>query len=170
MIITLCGSARFEPWFHAWNKALTLAGHTVFSLACFPSIEGEREWYTPEQKAELDSAHLRKIDASDAVLVLNVAAYIGPSTLREIEHARRTETQLYFLESWGEGLGIGPNHSQEHRDKFRKYFERDGIAHWPASPVDTYRIGVANPWHPDLLGERGSLGRLAAIELQESMP
>jgi hypothetical protein len=29
MIITLCGSSRFEPWFHAWNQALSLSGHVV---------------------------------------------------------------------------------------------------------------------------------------------
>ena len=40
LTITLCGSARFEAEFHKWNKALTLSGHTVFSLGCFPSIEG----------------------------------------------------------------------------------------------------------------------------------
>lgn len=55
MIITLCGSARFEQDFHEWNERLTLAGHCVFSLAVFPSIKGgEKNWYTDEVKQTLD--------------------------------------------------------------------------------------------------------------------
>lgn len=164
MIITLCGSARFEPWFHVWNEALTLAGHTVFSLSCFPSVKRSREWYTEEQKSELDAAHRRKIEASDAIFVLNVAAYIGSSTMGEINHAKKLNRGIYFLESWGEGRGIGPDHSSEHRSKYREFFESsDGITRWPTSPIDTFRVGIANPWSHVLLGNGDNLGRRAAI-------
>ena len=62
MIITLCGSARFEAWYHMWNEALSLAGHRVFGLASYPSMhEGEKSWYTPEQKVTLDMVHKQKI-------------------------------------------------------------------------------------------------------------
>lgn len=36
MIITLCGSSRFEAWFHMWNQALGLAGRCAFGLSSYP--------------------------------------------------------------------------------------------------------------------------------------
>ncbi len=120
MIITLCGSARFEPWFHMWNRALGLAGHCVFGLSSYPSQnEGDKDWYTPEQKEVLDKVHFDKIKASDAILVLNCFAYIGESTLRELEYAKHLGRRVYMLESWGEGYGISINHTKEWRDSTR---------------------------------------------------
>lgn len=158
MIITLCGSARFEDWFHAWNEALTLAGHTVFSLACFPSIKGAQAWYDEPTKVALDAAHRRKIDASEAIMVLNAFAYIGESTLAEIGYARDRGKQVYFLESWGEGLGIGENHFKEYRDRCRDYFG-GRHASFPASPIDTF--GGPSVW--SILGAGGSFERTAAL-------
>jgi hypothetical protein len=37
MIITLCGSARFEETFKQVNEDLSLNGHIVLSLAVYPS-------------------------------------------------------------------------------------------------------------------------------------
>ncbi len=85
MIITLCGSTKFEEQFHAWNEALTLAGHVVLSLGVFPSNKPDREWYTPEQKEALDLVHLAKIELSDAIILLNVDGYVGSSARREIK-------------------------------------------------------------------------------------
>lgn len=99
MIFTLCGSARFEPVWHEANKQLGLAGHISFSLMTFPSIEGGKTWYTDEQKRSLDLAHLAKINASGAVFMLNVNAYLGESSLRELEWARLLEKDVYWLEN-----------------------------------------------------------------------
>lgn len=101
MIITLCGSAKFESAFHSWNKRLTLDGHTVFSLACFPSIEGRKDWYTAKQKLLLDGAHKRKILASDAIFVIDQQhrsglTYIGESTKLEIEFAIQQCKRIYY--------------------------------------------------------------------------
>lgn len=147
MILTLCGSARFEPWFHAWNEALTLAGHCVFSLAAFPSQHaGDKDWYTPEQKLALDRAHFAKIAASDAIVVLNPYAYLGESTLREIK--ARAEA-AYFLESWGKGCGIGRNHGIEARAAARAF----GVPVGFGSPINTFDRSA---WDPKLLGEGGA--------------
>lgn len=84
MIITLCGSARFESDFKSLNEQLTLAGHTVFSLSVYPSDKaGVKGWYTDAQKVELDAAHKRKIDASEAIVIVG-DGYIGDSTASEI--------------------------------------------------------------------------------------
>lgn len=147
MIITLCGSARFEPWYHAWNEVLSCAGHCVFGLGSYPSQHEEgKDWYSPEEKLVLDQVHLAKILCSDAVLILNVWAYIGESTLREFEHAKRHGKKIYFLESWGEGCGICHDHDEPSRGVAAKY----NIT--AASPIDTFGYHCF-PF--DLLGEGG---------------
>lgn len=151
MIITLCGSARFEKWFHAWNEALTLTGHTVFSLAVFPSQkQDQKDWYTKKQKTLLDQAHFRKIEASDAVVFLNAFAYMGASTLNEVLHARRCGKKLYALESWGKGNGIGPRHIEAYQKAAREY----GCLN-VGSPIDTFYPHFVDVFN--LLGPAGEL-------------
>jgi hypothetical protein len=161
MIITLCGSARFEAWFHMWNEALGLAGHAAFALCSYPSMHaGEKNWYDDREKSILDEVHADKIRASDAVLFLNVMAYMGESTLREFEQARRIGKKIHFLESWGEGLGIGGNHFQEVQDAFARFGLKGG------SPIQTSKY--PGPW--DLLGDGGRYRTLivARLKLRET--
>jgi hypothetical protein len=156
MIITLCGSNRFEPYFHAWNLALTLAGHTVFSLTAFPSQNGGiKEWYTPEMKAELDAAHARKIVASDAIFVINRHAYIGESTMKEIDVAKASGKKIYAMESWGKGCGISTNHYKEIVTEAQRIL---GVYNY-GSPVDTFPPLMKDPWNDDLLGDAGPVRR-----------
>lgn len=99
MRITLCGSARFEQDFHRWNEDLSLAGHVVYALAAWPSRHaGVKDWYDEQQKIALDLVHLAKIDNSDAVVVINVGGYVGPSTAREVEWARMKNKTVYYVE------------------------------------------------------------------------
>ena len=101
MIITLCGSARFEDEFHRWNEVLTLAGHVVFSLAVYPSSKaGVKQWYTDAQKGTLDRVHKMKIDASDAIFVIDVGGYIGDSTRSKIDHAAYGAKMVFFASDW----------------------------------------------------------------------
>lgn len=132
MIVTLCGSARFEDHFKTWNEALTMAGHTVFTLTRYPSEKGAKLWYTDAQKAALDEAHKRKINASEAVLVLNVFGYMGESTLGEVAHAKARGKKLYALESWGKGNGIGGNHFDHVQAACRRV-----VPDYRGSPIDT---------------------------------
>jgi hypothetical protein len=142
VIITLCGSARFEHWFHAWNEALSLSGHVVFALAAYPSQHaGVKNWYTPEDKEVLDAVHKGKIDASHAILVLNAFAYIGESTLSEIDHAHSGRKTVYFLESWGKGLGISEDHSALIRMTAWEMFK---VPKDYGSPIDTFND--PGPW------------------------
>lgn len=105
MIITLCGSARFESDFKAWSKALALEGHIPFSLAVYPSDEpGGKEWYTAYQKSTLDEVHKRKIELSDAILVLDREGYVGTSTRGEISHAHACAKQVFYASRVFEGV------------------------------------------------------------------
>ena len=62
----------------------------------FPSIEGDKTWYTPAQKWTLDLAHFAKIEESDGVVMLNIENYLGESSLRELEWARMREKRVYW--------------------------------------------------------------------------
>lgn len=79
----------------------TIAGRIVLSVGCFPR-KADGSWdsmiVTDDQKAKLDELHLRKIDLADQVLVININGYIGESTSREIEYARRTGKLVRYLE------------------------------------------------------------------------
>src|SRR5882672_1865473 len=80
MKITLCGSLRFENDFHFWNEKLSFAGHIVYDCSIYPSWkQGNKDWYTADQKTVLDMLHLAKIEESNAIVVLNVDGYIGES-------------------------------------------------------------------------------------------
>lgn len=107
MIITLCGSARFEKAFHYWNEVLTLQGHVVFSLAVYPSSkEAGKDWYTKQQKETLDRVHKMKIDASRAIFVVNHEIgsnelYTGESTRSEIDHAVDSHKLIIYASDYG---------------------------------------------------------------------
>ena len=89
-IVCLCGSTRFVSELRAANRNLTPAGVIVVA-------PGEAdEVVRPDQKAALDTLHLRKIDLADRVLVVNPGGYVGESTSREIAYARTTGTPVSF--------------------------------------------------------------------------
>ena len=89
MIITLCGSLRFEEDIDKWNKKLSLSGHLVFGMASRGKVEDE------EEKTKLDLIHLFKIEMSDAVVVVNPGGYIGESVKREITWAEMKGKTVY---------------------------------------------------------------------------
>lgn len=94
--ITLCGSTRFKAEFELWNRRLSTAGFLVYSVSCF-GHSGDR--LTEEEKDRLDRVHLAKIDASNAIVVINPGNYIGESTRNEIDYARRSGKAVYFAYS-----------------------------------------------------------------------
>lgn len=92
-VVTLCGSTRFRPHFEYVNQLLTLQGVAVFSCGVWGSVttsaqpDTVRRTVTEQEKAKLDELHLRKIDMSDYIVVIDVGGYVGESTQREIEYA-----------------------------------------------------------------------------------
>jgi ferredoxin-NADP reductase len=101
IIVTLCGSTRFKEQYEQAAKELTLQGKMVFSVGFFGHQEdgdGKTLDQRSETKIALDELHLRKIDCSDAIYVLNVGGYIGESTRREIEYAKKLGKKISYLE------------------------------------------------------------------------
>ena len=98
-VVCLCGSTRFKAEFEraVWEESL--AGNIVLTVACFPHSDPELSWvHDSELKPKLDVLHLRKIDLSDEILVLNVGQYTGYSTQREIVYAKCHGKRIRYLE------------------------------------------------------------------------
>jgi hypothetical protein len=100
-IITLCGSTKFRDEFNAEQKRLTLEGNIVISVGLF-GHSGDNEVWSESKKEMLDDMHLRKIDLSDEIFIINVGGYIGPSTRSEIEYAKKTNKSVRYLEPPGD--------------------------------------------------------------------
>ena len=96
-VITLCGSTRFKEQFLQQQKRLTLGGNIVLTVGLF-GHSGDEEVWKPGAKEMLDDMHLRKIDFSDEIFVINVGGYIGESTRREIAYAESKGKIIKYLE------------------------------------------------------------------------
>ena len=96
----LCGSTnKAAEAFRRESLRLTLAGYKVLSIGVnAKDADLDITW---EQKVRLDLLHLAKIDTADVVLILNVQNYLGESTRREWEYARRLGKKIEFLEPPG---------------------------------------------------------------------
>jgi len=94
-VITLCGSTRFRKEFEEINKKLTLEGNIVISVAWFSHSDDQTPTF--DQKDLLDVVHLRKIDISDEIYVIDVDGYIGESTRKEIEYAQSKGKVIRYL-------------------------------------------------------------------------
>lgn len=93
-IITLCGSTKFKKQYLEKNKELTLKGHIVLSVSCFGHADNLKIPTT--QKRILDAVHLKKIQLSDAIYIIDVGGYIGESTKSEIEFAKDNLIERYY--------------------------------------------------------------------------
>ncbi len=106
-IVCLCGSTRFKDEYRAENKRLTLEGKIVLSVGFFGHVEGwPDDGEDGETKVDLDELHKQKIDLADRIHVINVDGYVGDSTRGEIQHARKTGTDISWYNS-DETSGIG---------------------------------------------------------------
>ena len=53
---------------------------------------------TNEQLEKLKQEHFKKIELSDAILVINKEGYIGNSTKFEIEYAKKLDKEVMYLQ------------------------------------------------------------------------
>lgn len=97
-VVTLCGSTRFREQFHMANAQLTMAGYIVLSVGFFLHVEPDHAGVTPAQKVDLDLLHFDKIRMSNGIYVVNVAGYVGASTMREVALAIALNRTIEWLE------------------------------------------------------------------------
>lgn len=96
IVVCLCGSTRFKEAFEKASREESLKGKIVLSVGLFGHLEGLD--MNGDTKQMLDHLHLNKIDLADEVLFLNVGGYIGESTSRELEYAKKEKKIIRFLE------------------------------------------------------------------------
>jgi hypothetical protein len=93
-VVTLCGSSRFcqQMAVCAWlierdEHAIAMGLHLLPNW--YPDCPADHLAEHEGVSAEMDALHLRKIDLSDEIFVVNCQDYIGSSTRNEVEYARR---------------------------------------------------------------------------------
>lgn len=92
-IITLCGSLKFQKEMMIIAEKMALEGNCILTPV-YPIIENcER---TDEQLKKLKKEHFKRIELSDAILVINKNNYIGDSTKLEIEYAQKLGKEIMY--------------------------------------------------------------------------
>lgn len=95
-VICICGSGRFLNEMHNTEERLTLSGCIVLMIGV-NTKDAARTDELEKFKPMLDELHLRKIDLSDEVFVVNVDGYIGESTRNEINYAESIGKPIKYL-------------------------------------------------------------------------
>lgn len=92
-IITLCGSLKFQKEMMTIAEKMSLNGVCILTPV-YPILESNEK--TVEQINMLKEAHFKRIELSDAILVVNVNNYIGKSTSLEIEYAKKSGKEIMY--------------------------------------------------------------------------
>ena len=92
-IITVCGSLKFKKEMMKVAEKMALDGYCILTPVYPVSENIER---TKEQLIKLKEAHLKKIELSDAILVVNINNYIGDSTKLEIDYAKKLGKEIIY--------------------------------------------------------------------------
>lgn len=92
-IVTICGSMRFKDKMMEISKELEIKNKYVV-IQCIYS----NDKFTEKEQQILSDLQYNKIKISDAIYVVNVNGYIGNSTGKEIEYAKRLGKEVMYLE------------------------------------------------------------------------
>ncbi len=91
--VTMCGSMRFSE--EMKRIALELEIYHGFNvLQC--TYNPQEVTISDVEKAAIVSAHLKKIDLSDAIYVMDMDGYVGESVKEEIEYAKSKGKEVIF--------------------------------------------------------------------------
>ncbi len=110
-VVTLCGSTRFKDEFMQVQKDLTLQGYIVLTVGLFGHSGDNEVWENMDEgtltatKQMLDDMHLRKIDMSGEIFVVDPGGYIGESTKNEIAYAAEHGKKIRYLVDPEETVG-----------------------------------------------------------------
>lgn len=94
-VITICGSMRYAKEMMKIAEELELKkGYAV--IQCVYNVDNKK--YDGLDADTLDRIHRKKIDISDAIYVVNIDGYIGSSTKKEIEYAKKNNKEIIYHE------------------------------------------------------------------------
>ena len=94
-IITVCGSLRFIKEMMEITEKMELQGNCMLVPIYNPN-KASKDDFTEEEALMLDKMHKERIKLADAILVVNVDAYIGDSTRKEIEYAKSLGKEILY--------------------------------------------------------------------------
>ena len=92
-VITLCGSLEFQKEMMKVAEKIALDGYCVLTPV-YPVLENIER--TEEQLIKLKEAHFKRIELSDAILVVNINNYIGESTNLEIDYTKKIGKEIIY--------------------------------------------------------------------------
>ena len=92
-IITLCGSLKFQKEMMEIAEKVALEGNCILTPV-YPALDNIER--TEEQLVKLKEAHFKRIEVSDAILVVNVNNYIGNNTNLEIDYAKKLGKRIIY--------------------------------------------------------------------------
>lgn len=92
-IITLCGSLKFKKEMMIVAEKMALEGNCILTPV-YPVLDNIEK--TEEQLVKLKEAHFKRIEFSDAILVVNINNYIGDSTKLEIDYAKKIGKEIIY--------------------------------------------------------------------------
>lgn len=92
-IITICGSFKFQKEMLKIGEKLSLEGYCVL----YPTYPVNTKLVLTEEQIELlKEGHLKRIEISDAIFVCNIDRYVGESTKKEIEYAKKLNKEIMY--------------------------------------------------------------------------
>ena len=92
-IVTLCGSLKFQKEMMVIAEKMALEGYCILTPV-YQILENVER--TEKQLMKLKEEHFKRIELSDAILVVNVNEYIGNSTNLEIEYAKKLGKEIIY--------------------------------------------------------------------------
>ena len=92
-IITLCGSLKFQKEMMEIAEKVALEGNCILTPV-YPALDNIER--TEKQLVKLKEAHFKRIELSDAILVVNVNNYIGNNTNLEIDYAKKLGKRIIY--------------------------------------------------------------------------
>ena len=92
-IVTVCGSMKFE----SEMKKVALILETKYDMCVLQCVYNEDKLELREDEIiALNRAHLKKIELSDAIYVVNLQGYIGEQVKKEIAFAKNLGKEVIF--------------------------------------------------------------------------
>lgn len=92
-VVTICGSMRFKDKMMEVAKELEIKNKYIVIQCVYTTDK-----FSEEEQQILADLHYKKIEISDAIYVVNVNGYIGKSTSKEIEQAKKLGKEIMYLE------------------------------------------------------------------------
>ncbi len=91
-VVTICGSMKFQDKMMEVAKDLEVKNKYLVIQCVYATSE-----FSEEEQKILGDLHYKKIDISDAIYVVNVDGYIGNTTSKEIEYAKKLGKEVIYL-------------------------------------------------------------------------